>query len=297
MMNKERLKKTDKLAMRLTSIITRLNAGEILSVKELADEFAVTQRSIQKDLNERVMQFLPITAENGQYYLEAYLLGKLTYDDIRDFALLSGIKKLYPSMDDNALSDILNKKINDAMLVKGGAYEDISSKKKEFDLIRLAIVLKHQIFFTYNDKKRLLNPYKMVNNNDIWYLVGDEKGELKTYSFTKIEKLCKTEKSFTPNSDFKEIINDPNNKWFSKNRIKAILEIDSSVAEYFLRRELLPHQVVLKQTKKRLTVQTTVAYDEEILRIVRYWIPYIKIVEPYELDEKLREDLSSYLHT
>lgn len=297
MMNKERLKKTDKLAMRLTSIITRLNAGEILSVKELADEFAVTQRSIQKDLNERVMQFLPITAENGQYYLEAYLLGKLTYDDIRDFALLSGIKKLYPSMDDNALSDILNKKINDAMLVKGGAYEDISSKKKEFDLIRLAIVLKHQIFFTYNDKKRLLNPYKMVNNNDIWYLVGDEKGELKTYSFTKIEKLCKTEKSFTPNSDFKEIINDPNNKWFSKNRIKAILEIDSNVAEYFLRRELLPHQVVLKQTKKRLTVQTTVAYDEEILRIVRYWIPYIKIVEPYELDEKLREDLSSYLHT
>ena len=137
----------------------------------------------------------------------------------------------------------------------------------------------------------------MVNNNDIWYLVGDEKGELKTYSFTKIEKLCKTEKSFTPNSDFKEIINDPNNKWFSKNRIKAILEIDSSIAEYFLRRELLPHQVVLKQTKKRLTVQTTVAYDEEILRIVRYWIPYIKIVEPYELDEKLREDLSSYLHT
>jgi len=120
------------------------------------------------------MQFLPITAENGQYYLEAYLLGKLTYDDIRDFALLSGIKKLYPSINDNALSDILNKKVNDAMLVKGGAYEDISSKKFEFNLIRLAIVLKHQICFTYNDKKRLLNPYKLVNNNDIWYLVGDK---------------------------------------------------------------------------------------------------------------------------
>ena len=297
MMNKERPKKTDKLAMRLTSIITRLNAGEILSVKELADEFAVTQRSIQKDLNERVMQFLPITAENGQYYLEAYLLGKLTYDDIRDFALLSGINKLYPTIDDNALSDVLNKKINDAMLIKGGAYEDISSKKKEFDLIRLAIVLKHQICFTYNDKKRLLNPYKMVNNNDIWYLVGDEDGELKTYSFTKIDKLCKTEKSFTPNSDYTDIINDPHNKWFSKNKLKVILEIDSSVAEYFLRRELLPHQVVLKQTKKKLIVQATIAYDEEILKIVRYWIPHIKIVEPYELDEKLKNELILYLNS
>lgn len=291
------LTKTDKLAVRLTSIITRLNTGEILSVKELADEFEVTQRSIQKDLNERVMQFLPVTHKNGQYYMESYLLGKLTYDDIRDFAHLSGINKLYPAMDDNALSDILNKKVSDALLVKAGAYEDISSKKEEFDLIRLAIVLKHQLCFTYNNKKRLVNPYKLVNNNAIWYLVGDEGGELKTYSFTKIEKLCKTEKSFTPNSDYNNIINDPHNKWFSKNKIKVILEIDSGVADYFLRRELLPHQVILKQTKKRLTVQTTIAYDEEILKIVRYWIPHIKIIEPYELDEKLRKELSAYLNT
>ena len=290
-------KKTDKLAVRLTSIITRLNAGEILSVKELADEFEVTQRSIQKDLNERVMQFLPVTHKNGQYYMEAYLLGKLTYDDIRDFAHLSGINKLYPTLDDNALSDILNKKVSDALLVKAGAYENISSKKGEFDLIRLAIVLKHQLCFTYKDKKRLLNPYKLVNNNDVWYLVGNEGGELKTYSFTKIEKLCKTEKSFTPNSNYNEIINDPNNKWFSKNKLKVILEIDSSVAEYFLRRELLPHQVVLKQTKKKLIVQTTVAYDEEILKIVRYWIPHIKIIEPYELDERLRNELILYLNS
>ena len=105
--------KTDKLAMRLTSIITRLNQGEILNVKDLSKEFGVTQRSIQKDLNERVIQFLPITIENGCYYLESYLIGKLTYDDIRDFAFLSGISKLYPTLDDNALSDILNNKVND----------------------------------------------------------------------------------------------------------------------------------------------------------------------------------------
>lgn len=128
-------------------------------------------------------------------------------------------------------------------------------------------------------------------------MVGDENTELKTYSFTKIEKLCKTEKSFTPNSDYNEIINDPHNKWFSKNKLKVILEIDSSVADYFLRRELLPHQVILKQTRKKLIVQTTVAYDEEILKIVRYWIPHIKIVEPYERDEKLKNELILYLNS
>lgn len=287
--------KTDNLASRLAIIIGRLSAGEILNIKELAEEFAVTQRSIQRDLNERIMQYLPVTHKNGQYYMESYLVGKLTYDDIRDFALLSGIKKLYPSLDDQALSDILNEKIKNALLVKGGAYEDISNKKEEFDLIRLSIVLHHQIRFTYNDKERTLNPYKLVNINDIWYLVGDEAGELKTFSFTKLQNLCKTENPFTPNKEFTEIINDPNNKWFSKNALRVILDIDASVAEYFLRRELLPHQVVLRQTKEKLTVQTKVAYEEEILRIVRYWIPHITIVEPVELDEKLREGLNTYL--
>ena len=289
--------KTDKLAIRLTSIITRLNSGEILSVKALAEEFAVTERSIQKDLNERVMQFLPITKKNGQYYMESYLLGKLSYDNIRDFALLSGVNKLYPTMDDHALSDILNTTINDSILIKGADYEDISSKKSEFDLIRLAIVLNHQLCFTYNDKKRVVNPYKLVNNNDIWYLVADENGELKTYSFTKMEQLCKTEKSFLLNSDFKAIINDTNNKWFSKNKIKVILEIDSSVTEYFLRRELLPHQVVLQQTDEKLIVQTTIAYEEEVLKIVRYWIPNIKIIEPEDLQEKLINTLNDYITT
>jgi predicted DNA-binding transcriptional regulator YafY len=243
------------------------------------------------------MQFLPITKQNGQYYMESYLLGKLSYDDIRDFALLSGIQKLYTVMDDNALADILNAKVNDALLVKGGAYEDIGNKKLEFDIIRLAIVLKHRICFTYNDKKRSVNPYKLVNNNDVWYLVGDENGELKTYSFTKIQKLCKTEDAFTPKNEFQAIINDKNNKWYSEEKISVILEIDSSVAEYFLRRELLPHQTVLKHTDKKLTVQTKVAYDEEILKIVRYWIPHIRIVEPHELDEKSREELLAYLKT
>jgi len=289
--------KTDKLAMRLTSIITRLNNGEILSVKELSAEFSVTERSIQKDLNERVMQFLPITVENGHYFLESYLIGKLTYDDIRDFALLSDIYKLYPAMDDNALSDILNKRINDALLVKSGTYEDISTKKEEFDRIRIAIVLKHQICFTYNEKKRNVNPYKLVNNNNLWYLVGDENGNLKTYSFSKIKKLCKREKIFTPNSEFKAIINDPNRQWFSQNSLKVILEIDASVAEFFLRRDLLPQQTILQQTPKKLVLQTQVAYDEEILKIVRYWIPHIKIVEPFELAEKLHESLDTYLHT
>ena len=136
-----------------------------------------------------------------------------------------------------------------------------------------------------------------MNNNNIWYLVGDENDMLKTYSFSKIEQLCKNEESYTSNPDFKAIINNPNTQWFSQNSIKVRLEIDSRVSEYFLRRELLPHQIILKQTPEKLVVQTEVAYDDEILKIVRYWIPHIKIIEPLYLDELLRNELNLYLNS
>lgn len=287
--------KTDKLAIRFLYIITQLNQGERLTTTELAQKFNVTERIIQKDLNERLNQFLPITKENGKYFLESFLIGKLGYEDIKNFAVLSGIKKLYPSLEDTFLSDVLNKKINDSCLVKGASYEDISTKQNEFDLIRLAITIKHQLSFIYNDKQRLINPYKLVNNDDIWYLVGDEDGVLKNYSFTKISKLLKPEHEFKPNRDFLEIINKNQASWFSQKSISIILEIDVSVAEYFTRRELLPNQTILKRTSDKLILQTKVSYDEEILKVVRYWIPNIKIIEPEYLQEKLLNELRLYL--
>jgi len=143
----------------------------------------------------------------------------------------------------------------------------------------------------------VVNPYKLVNQDDIWYLVADEQGVLKNYSFTKISKLLKTEDSFEPNKEFLNIINKNQANWFSQNSVIVILEIDSIASEYFLRRELLPNQTILKQTKEKLILKTKVSYDEEILKVVRYWIPHIKIIEPEYLQEKLLNELQLYLNS
>ena len=58
----------DKAMYRLTTMICRLNIGEALDVKELATDFGVTPKTIQKDLNER-LSHLPIerSEEDGRY--------------------------------------------------------------------------------------------------------------------------------------------------------------------------------------------------------------------------------------
>ncbi|MCX6075656.1 MAG: WYL domain-containing protein [Campylobacterales bacterium] len=288
-------KEHDKIATRLALILNKLNSGEKFTVDDLVHEFNVTKRTIQRDLNER-FSYLPLKKENGFYSLEAYCLGKLNFEDIKSFAILSGIKELYPTLNDSFIIDILNTKINQSCLVKGNSYEKISTKTNEFELIGLAIVEKKQIIFTYKNKSRTINPYKLVNTDAIWYLVGDEDGTLKNYSFTKISELTTTDNFFKHSEEFASTIQKNEAVWFSQTIIEVILEVDISVSDYFLRRQLLPYQTTIKKTKEKLTLSTKVSYDEEILKVARYWVPHIKIISPEYLQEKLENGLREYLN-
>lgn len=285
----------DKLSMRLAIILTKLNLGERFTVDELIEEFGVSKRTIQRDLQER-FSYLPIEQHNGQYYLNPQYVGKLSFDDIRSFATLSGIKELYPTLGDNFLAKLIGNKYNDIHLVRGFKYEKLShSQSLDFEKLEEAIEKQHTIYFIYHDKQREVNPYRLINTQGIWYLIGDEGGDLKTFTFVKMVKLKVSTTNFKSNNQFIQLIKQNKNTWFSKQEIEVTLHVDSDVAEYFLRRELVPHQKVLQRSDNGLEIYTKVAYDEEILSVVKYWIPHIKILSPLYLEEKLEKTLKTYL--
>ncbi|MDC4404474.1 HTH domain-containing protein, partial [Acinetobacter baumannii] len=58
----------DRLAVRLSLIISRLMAGESLSLKTLSDEFGVTERTLQRDFHQRLVH-LDVEYRNGRYRL------------------------------------------------------------------------------------------------------------------------------------------------------------------------------------------------------------------------------------
>jgi len=284
----------DTISTRLSLILTKLNSGERFTIQELADEFNVSIRTIQRDMNER-FSYLPLQKENGYYFLESYCLGKLNFEDIKNFATLSGIKNLYPNLDDNFIVDLLNSKINQTYLIKGYEYENLQNHTKEFKLINIAIVTNQQIKFNYNDKQRIINPYKLINTEGTWYLSADEDGTLKTYTFSKISNIIATKNSFKINNDFIKIIDQNKATWFSQDKIEVILEVDKSIVEYFTKRELLPNQKIIEQHENYYIISSTVSYEEELLRVVRYWIPYIRIIEPIGLQDKLSKQLEDYI--
>ena len=75
-------KEHDKIGTRLELIITKLNNGERFTAEELADEFNVNVRTIQRDLNKR-LSYIPLQKEQNYYFLSPHALGKLSYKDIQ----------------------------------------------------------------------------------------------------------------------------------------------------------------------------------------------------------------------
>lgn len=256
----------------------------------------MSQKGLFKGIYRERLSYLPIKKENNLYYLEEYYLGKLNFDDIKNFAILSGVKELYPSLEEDFLKNILDDTISKAYIIKGYNYEDVSNKTKEFKIVEESILSKTLISFTYNDKERTVKPYKLLNTKGIWYIIATQDDEIKTFSFKKITKLEKSSQTFKVEQNIINKINNDDNVWFSNSEIEVVLKIKKEVSNYFLRRKIIPNQIVLKELDdKGLLVSCKVSFDEEILKIVRYWIPNVEIISPDYLKEKLEDGLKEYL--
>ena len=101
------------LAERLAKILVKLNDGVHLESKSLAKEFGVSKRTLDRDID-RLSSCLPLrqSSKTKKFYLEPHYLGQLKPQDIQNFAQLSGIAQLYPSLDISFLREILDSRAN-----------------------------------------------------------------------------------------------------------------------------------------------------------------------------------------
>ncbi|WP_323652302.1 helix-turn-helix transcriptional regulator [Aliarcobacter butzleri] len=287
------MKEHDKLSTRLSQILIKFNNGDRVTIEDLAEEFGVSKRTIERDFVR--FSYLPIIKENKEYYLENLAIGKLNFDDIKNFAIFSGVKSLFPSLTKQFLAEILTDKINKAFLVSNSGFEDIEKKQEIFYNLTSAICDQKIINFFYNDKARVIKPYKLINTNGIWYLNATENEDIKTYTFSKIKSLKVTDEKFIQNINILKEIERNEINFLSSITKEVHLQIDNSAKEYFLRKKVLSNMKIIDQTNEYFIVSTNVAFDDEILNIVKQWIPYIRIVSPLELQNKLQDTLKNYL--
>lgn len=291
----------DTLVYRLSQVLTKLNQGESLDPRALADEFGVNLRTIQRDLNVRFAS-LPLIKTAGLYRLEPAHLGKLTIKDISQFASLSGVSGLFPQLSEQFLRGVFDSDRKDAWVVMGHHYEDLRGKDAIFSAVEQAIVDHHHIQFTYNKApgqsklRQHMEPYKLINQKGIWYVAAWDDGKLKAFTVTKMEGLLVAPTVFAPRAHIDEELAKSDGIWLGVPRQRVVLRIAGEVAEYFKRRQLIPNQQIERELMGGdILVSATVAHADEVLPIVRYWIPHVRILEPVEFQQKLDATLAGYL--
>ena len=294
-MQKDTQNKNETLANRLIDILTRLNSGEKLTINMLAESYDAHPKTIRRDLVRLESCNLPIQKEGKYFYLDSTYLGKLKLKDIQSFARISGIRHLYPNLDVSFIRELLDSRVYDA---KGYFVEDASQFKALFEVFGEAICKHQQIGFLYKGEPRVVEPYKLVHHHGCWYLAAVRKGVLRAYRLSRIELSPHPHEllSFKPDSTILTQLEDEETIWFGQEKQEVILTVHADVALHFQQRQLLPEQQVIKKLDDGgLLLSSRITHHTQLLPLVRYWIPHLKIVSPEGLQDEMELRLKEYL--
>ena len=135
-----------------------------------------------------------------------------------------------------------------------------------------------------------------MNHKGIWYLAARDGDRLKTFAFTKIDGLRLLDTQFDPDPQVDKMLAEEDGIWLGEEKKEIVLKIAREVAGYFKRRRLIANQVIEKELEDGgHIVSAKVGHPNQVLPIVRYWIPHIRIISPEPLQDEMEQELLEYL--
>ena len=281
----------DTLAKRLGLILTRLNTGERLTLANLSIEFNVTQRTLQRDFNER-LNYLPIERDGSTYFIDVKYLGRQGTQDVKPILEMLGLSSIFPSFDALSFTRLNDNQVA-PFLFRELRIEDVSSYEETFKLLTLAIQNNQIIRFCYKQKTyRDVSPYRLVNDRGWWYLAAIHNETLKSYKVAQVSKVDVASQNFKRRKEVDDHIIDGSMIWLTDSPIEVVLRIDTSIASHFRNTNILPEQKLLKiLDDESLLVTSTITNQKQIMPILKYWLPDIEILSPVELKQSLLYEL------
>ena len=290
----------ERLAERLARILTKLNVGYQLRAAELAAEFQVSTRTIERDFD-RLGSYLPLLQdEQKRYYLEPSYLGRFKLQDIQTFAQLSGISELYPALDMSFMRELLDERANQVFLAKGYYFEDAKQFAEHFKLLASAIYKREQVKLQYSDQLQIIQPYRLIHHHGIWYLAAVSESKLRTYRLSQVQqlKLVSEAESFAHDPEILKMLADEDSIWFGQQKQQVLIKVQPEVTVFFKERRLFPEQQIEQEAETgELVISCQIRHEMQLLPLVRYWLPYVKIIEPIHFQQKLEQDLQGYLRS
>ncbi|HOW90322.1 MAG TPA: WYL domain-containing protein, partial [Elusimicrobiales bacterium] len=250
----------DKKYYRILKILSLLNEKGGVRVAELAAEFDVTPRSIQRDIERVNMTFGLQQNGKGEY---AFAPGvslkemRLSEEQLSALILMNEMFKGMGGAFSRSFDSLFRRMTRSSpwespyaiIMPRPGKGADFSGS---IHSVETAILERRRIRVDYLKKgavvSRILSPLKILVDNGFYYILAlsDKKGEYLKYRLDNIKALELTGQTFTPPADIDKAIRQATSVWGAmparERKITMRLRIAPAAADFFRKKDFFPLQ-------------------------------------------------------
>ena len=188
-------------AERLVDILMELHLNGVVNRSALMEKFKITERTVYRDLNAlspivehtgsgqyRLIHSAQISAGQGLHHTIANFLNADNFFPDRSAEFW---QKLESRVDDNHI-----------LILSNDAEHTVQTDiRRHLPNIEKSIKNRNVCQIVYKGKTRLINPYKLINKKNIWYLQATESSRLKSFSLSQISWFDIQSTTFTPDNN------------------------------------------------------------------------------------------------
>ncbi|MDD2508466.1 MAG: transcriptional regulator [Aliarcobacter skirrowii] len=272
------------------------------TIAELANKLDVSTKTIQRDLYE-VLSDLGAIKEGRTWKIDP----KLENDDLNSnerliLGILDEMAKsagnVFYSKAHSLLSQITQQLEHPIFTNVNGEYLEDKTVAL-FEQIEKAIKDKNEIKFDYEKYNFHVKPLKLAFFDGFWYLLAfhikKNKEEFKKYHLKTIKKVEVLSTKFEIPALVEERLKFANSVWFNLDEQYSVrLFIDKQIRKYFERKPLRGQSIIGEDKDGSIEIELQISNNMEIIPLILYYIPYIKVLEPQHLADEIKNRIKIY---
>lgn len=286
---------------RLIGILSILLQKEKVTALELAEQFEVSRRTINRDIEELCKARIPIVTTQGQgggiSIMDGYKMDRTLFTNKEMQDILAGLRSLDSVNGTNRYVQLMEKLSagsSDFMAGDQSVLIDLSSWYKnalasKIEVIRDAIEHKVEIVFLYysprGESKRQIEPYYLIFQWSNWYVWGwcKLRNDFRLFKLNRMEEIISNEYTFEgrecPLPDLRD------NKVFPGGiEVKALFKPE---CKWRLVEEYGPGCFV-QQEDGRLLFQSNYTNKDYLIDWLFSFRDGVELIEPEEIREEIR---------
>jgi predicted DNA-binding transcriptional regulator YafY len=291
---------------RCMGIVRQLQLNAKVKTDTLAELFEVTDRTIQKDLNERLRAFPICTDGQGYYWLDESRLDRASLlNEDEEIVLMLALELLEESDNISRYSRSIMQKMLDTrsvnpFYIKQEELEPIDIDSVIVDALEAAIEARRYATIATEGKRLRLAPLKIVNFDGIWYLFArDERdGRIRTWLLRDIRDVRPEQETHElSHEQIERMLERTHTAWFEDGgNFEVRVKVHPEIAEYFrLRRFLNSQEIAEEYDDGSLLVSFDVTTDEDVDNLIKSWLPHIEVVSPERFRKRVLDELEGYV--